>query len=77
MQTEYREVACFQVEDEATGDRQTLTHLKKFEVRHPRRGMEIASEIGDRLELADGEIAGHIDDNCFRAGVRTFRRVLE
>ncbi|MGJ3704623.1 hypothetical protein [Variovorax sp. AFSI2.2] len=76
MQTEYRAVASFQVEDEATGNRQTLTHLKKFEVRHPHPGMETAGEIGGRLELADGEIAARIDDNRFRAGERTFRRVL-
>lgn len=75
MHTEYRKVVSFEVEDEETGDRQTLTQLRQYEVRHPYRGMESASEIGSRLELADGEIAARIDDNRFRAGARTFKRV--
>lgn len=75
MHTEYRKIASFQVEDEETGERQTMTQLRQFEVRQPHRGMEIASEIGSRLELADGEVVARIDDNRFRAGARTFRRV--
>ena len=75
MHTEYRKIASFQVEDEITGAQQTMTQLRQFEVRHPHRDTETASEIGSRLELADGEVAARIDDNRFRAGTRTFRRV--
>lgn len=76
MQTEYRTVASWEVENEATGTRHTMNELKKFEVRKPCRSVEIASEIGGRLELDDGESAAHLGDDRFRAGVRTFRRVL-
>lgn len=77
MPIEIKPIESFLVEDEASGARQEITVYVKMDVRRTNPGGSIGSQTGTAYTLADDEKASRIgiDNNRFRAGSRTFRRV--
>ena len=75
MSSETRPVERFAVQDEHSGERQSLTVLLKLEVHPIGRTGTVARGAGKTYLMDDGTTAARIDNDRYRVGMRTFKRV--